>query len=219
MNRTGFCILKQCEGTKPLSPSGQPLPTCKFWMDCSCQCHAELTEMFQLGGRERALVNVSEYVPKPSGFWMPDAEFLASLRTPGDVGRLPSPADVERGLEGPSRPAERRFMPTPTGIRARGQLEDDVKKVCDRFDMGSGPIALPLSFIANQIHPDAPPSVGAIREVLLRWALCGFATMGSKPLAFTGYTDEGRKEGLDVMKYKYDQKRRLNKSKAERGYR
>jgi hypothetical protein len=175
--------------------------------------------MFELGGRERMLVDVSAYVRQDSGFWMPDAEFLAALRASNDTGRLPSPADIERGLDGASRPAERRFNPTPSGIRARGQLEDEVKRICDRFDTGSGPIALPLSFIANQIHPDAPPSVGAIREVLLRWAKYGYATMGSDPLAFTGYTQEGRKEGLEVMKYKYDQQRRLNKSKAERGYR
>lgn len=175
--------------------------------------------MCAMAGIERVLQVNPEYEPVPSPFWMPDAEFLAALRAERDGATLPTPAGVERGLDDAPRPSQRMFNPTPSGIRARGQLEDDVKKVCDRFDTGTGPIALPLSFIANQIHPDAPPSVGAIREVLLRWALCGFATMGSSPLSFTGFTEQGREHGLEVMKYKYDQQRRLNKSKAERGYR
>ncbi len=175
--------------------------------------------MCEMADVERTARDNPDYIPTVSRFWMPDAEFLASLRASGETDRLPNPADVERGLDAPLRPEQRRFNPTPSGIRARGQLEDDVKIVCDRFDTGAGPISLPLSFIATQIHPDAPPSVGAIREVMLRWMKYGFATIGVEPLAFTGYTQEGRESGVEVMRYKWEQAKRLNKSKADRGYR
>jgi hypothetical protein len=219
MKRTGFCSVGSHEGQRPKSPSGKPLPTCKFWEDCTCWCHKEITEMCQMAGIERVLQVNPEYKSEPSPFWMPSAEFLAALRAERDGGTIPTAAGVERSLDGTSRPAERVFTPTPSGYRARGQLENDVKQVCDRFDTGTGPISLPLSFIATQIHPDAPPSVGAIREVLLRWVKYGFATMGVEPLAFTGYTDEGREKGVDVLKYKYDQNKRMTKAKADRGYR
>lgn len=218
MNRTGFCILGQCEGTQPKSPSGRGLPTCKFWQDCGCNCHKVLTEMFEMGERERVLVNVSTYEREDSGFWMPTAEFLASLRVERDRGRSGGAAGGEWTLGDASRPAERQFAPTPSGYRARGQLESEVMKVCDAWDQG-GPVSLPLSFIATQINEHEPPSVGAIREVMLRWVKYGFAALGVDPLSFQGYTTEGREKGLDVMKYKWEQERRINRSKAERGYR
>lgn len=220
MKRTGFCLTGSHEGQRPTSPTGKPLPTCKFWEDCSCHCHTEITEMCEMAGLERTLRVNPDYTPAVSPFWMPSAEFMAALRAERDGGRADGPATGERDATGQQRPDGPVFRPTPSGIRARGQLENDVKLVCDRFDLGEGPIALPLSFIANQIHPDAPPSVGAIREVLLRWVKYGFATMAQEPpLAFTGFTEIGREKGIDVLKYKYEQARRIGKAKADRGYR
>lgn len=217
--RSGFCLVGSHEGQRPRSPSGKPLPTCTFWQECPCACHVELTEMCELAGIERVLQLNPEYVPAVSPFWMPSPEFMAALRAERDAGTTPTPADARIALNDPSRPAERRFTPTPSGQRARGQLEAEVMKICDHWDTGEGPVALTLGFIAEQIHPDAPPSVGAIREVLLRWHKYGFATMGVEPLAFTGYTDLGREKGIEVMRYKWEQSKRINKAKADRGYR
>lgn len=175
--------------------------------------------MFELGGRERILVDVSEYEPQLTGFWMPTPEFMAALRNDRTGGRVIGPADDETALGDAPRPTERAFAPTPSGYRARGQLESEVTKVCKAWDTGAGPVNLPLSFISQQINPHESPSVGAIREVLLRWKKYGFATMGEDPLSFTGFTPEGREQGIDVMRYKYEQRARLDRSKAERGYR
>ena len=92
-------------------------------------------------------------------------------------------------------------------------------KVCDAWDPGDGPVTLPLSFIASQINEHEPPSVGAIREVLMRWVKYGFAILKQDPLSFGGYTQSGREQGLDVLRYKWEQERRMNRAKAERGYR
>lgn len=206
--RTGFCIMKQCEGTKPVSPSGKGLKTCDYWMDCPCECHTNITDMCEMAGVERTLRNVSLYTPDVGRYWMPTPEFMAALRA-----TLKPAVDGTQQGDGPV------FNPTPTGIRAKGQLESQVKEVCDKWDHGNGPVNLPLSFIALSIDTNEPPSVGAIREVMLRWEKYGFATMGTKPLAFTGYTATGRERGLDVLKYEFDRDRRIKKAKAERGYR
>lgn len=219
MKQTGFCLVGSHEGQQPKSPSGKALKTCKFWQDCSCVCHREITEMFELGGRERVLVDVSNYEPEVGRFWMPTPEFMAALRADVGTGRGNDPGSGEWTVGDASRAADRAFAPTPSGYRARGQLEAEVMRVCDEWDTGKGPVSLPLSFIATQINEHEPPSVGAIREVLLRWVKYGFAILGQDPLAFRGYMEAGRKEGLDVLKYKYEQNRRMNRAKADRGYR
>ena len=217
--RTGWCIVGQCEGTRPVSPSGKGLKTCDMWEDCPCRCHAEISELCEMAGVERTLRNESLYVSPPNHYWMPTPEWYASLRVAIDGDRANGQADGAAPVNGQQRAREHGFRPTPTGIRARGQLEFDVKKVCDRFDDGSGPVCLPTGFISMQIHPDAPPSVGAIREVLLRWTKYGFATMSMEPLAFTGYTAEGREKGVDVMHTQWERRRRSEKAKADLGYR
>jgi hypothetical protein len=215
--KTGFCSNRQCEGTRPRSPSGKPLKTCEFFLECPCECHQVLDEMAELTGRGRELRVNPEYVAPVSPYWMPTPEFLAALRRSNLSGGTGVPGTSEPAADGDSRPAMPVFTPTPTGIRARGQLEHEVKKVCDAW--GGENASITISFLASEIDPDEPPSVGAIREVLLRWVKYGFATMGTEPLRFTGYTAEGAEKGLDVMKYNYERNRRSNKSKAERGYR
>lgn len=217
--RTGWCIQLQCEGTKPKSPSGKALKTCNFWDTCPCRCHEEITEMCAMVGVERTLRDESEYKADLTGFWMPTPEWYASLRVSTDTDRPDGAAMDGDPAIGPPRASQPMFQPTPTGIRSRGQLEYDVKKVCDRFASAPGPVSLTLGFIAEQIHPDAPPSVGAIREVLMRWAKYGFATMGTDPLSFTGYTDEGREKGVDVMRSSWERSRKMIQAKADRGYR
>lgn len=217
--RSGFCAVGQHEGQRPKSPSGKPLKTCEYWLTCPCHCHQELTEMCEMAGIERVLAVNPEYEPSVSPFWMPSPEFLAELRAERDGDTTATPANGEWTVGDTTRSFQRAFAPTPSGYRARGQLETEVMKVCDDWDRGDGPVTLPLSFIATQIDEHEPPSVGAIREVLLRWVKYGFAFLKEDPLAFGGFTAIGREKGIDFMKYKWDQERRVNRAKADRGYR
>jgi len=217
--RTGWCLVGSHEGQKPRSPSGKPLKTCEAWQECPCHCHVEITEMCEMAGIERVARKNPDYEPAVSPFWMPSPEFMAALRAERDGGITGTPANGSDAVDGVPQPSQRTFEPTPSGYRARGQLEAEVMKVCDLWDTSDGPVSLPLSYIAIQIPTDPPASVGAIREVLLRWVKYGFATLGIDPLAFTGYTEIGREKGIDFLKYKWEQERRTNRAKAERGYR
>lgn len=222
--KSGFCGIGSCEGTRPRSPSGKPMKVCFFIEDCPCECHTVLDEMCELTGTPRVFQDNPEYIPVKSVFWMPTPDDLVAMRAavpPRDRGGSRSTADgplpvlpaITDESAGVSGVAIQPYDPNP---RTRRPLEAEVKKVCDEW--GGVDCALTLQYIAESIDPDEPRSVGAIREVLIRWDKYGFATYAEDPLRFTGYTPTGVTKGLDVMKWEYTSRDRQVKKSLERGY-
>jgi hypothetical protein len=138
------------------------------------------------------------------------------------VGILPpNPDYVESGRRGSSKVSEEQALATglkhlglslregldldgeaPDGesknLRKAGQLEREVKEVCDRFTIGLmvDVTELTATEIAKAINVDNPPSTGAITNVLKRWAEVRFAVHLTGPHRFGGYTPEGIEQGI-----------------------
>lgn len=101
--------------------------------------------------------------------------------------------------------------------RRSGQLEYEVKAVCDLWTIGLMPDVpiLTCSEIARAINPAKPPSTGAITNVLARWDEIGFAVHERQPHRFGGYTPEGIQRGVTAMQA--DRERTLRIVKGAKG--
>lgn len=93
--------------------------------------------------------------------------------------------------------------------RGRGNLEADVKAICDKFVTGEivlepGDSLTPHRIakkIVEVMEPDSNvPSTGAVSAVLKRFEKYGFITCQASPYAFSDYTDRGRTEGLRALR-------------------
>jgi hypothetical protein len=214
--RTGFCGIGLHEGTSPVGVSGTPLKVCVFWIDCGCECHKELTEIFELTGVERTPQQNPKWSVPKSTFVMPSVVPTvehSQSRMPLEGLELADPTDVPEGLKRPPTvplpPAEgRSFGPTATGRAARGELEMWVREVTnafvveEQFDPNWKELCTP-PYIAKEISRTqgvVAPSTGAITSVLDRWTNIGYAVTAKKPIRFVGYTEKGIKLGLEKMK-------------------
>jgi hypothetical protein len=234
--KTGFCSNGQCEGTKPKSRSGKPLKICEFWEDCACSCHKMVTEMYEMAGMEREPVYQSdEYetaiqVNHAQTQRMLDAvaadmaarnglSSLVGIGVPPDASDpVAVPVDSPAGTLQTSGTHTPRFTTTPTGKRARGQLEFDVLRVCDEFtrDIYEWQLCLPklVAERIGKINDTEPPSVGAIQAVWDRWVRLEFASYEKNPVRFTGFKTYSSLQTLETLKLKI--KRDLKRAKAER---
>jgi hypothetical protein len=86
-------------------------------------------------------------------------------------------------------------------LRKAGQLEREVKEVCDKYTIGLmvEVTELTVTEIARAINVDNPPSTGAITNVLKRWSEVGFAVHQTGPHRFGGYTPEGIEQGIAAL--------------------
>jgi len=219
---TGFCLVGAHEGMRPKF-SGVPAKTCENWAGyhdpqygdipaCTCKCHVEITEMYNITGLERITADNPEYRTPRSPYYMPDpleisrrsSSVLADDDGPVQSARPAIVSPVLPMLPAPSRP------PTPTGKRARGQLEDEVLRVCGAFVRGEleHEILTPAA-IAREIDEVEPPSVGAIGAVFDRWVKIGFARCEKGPVRFEAFTLEGAEKGLEYMKSKVKREKRI----------
>lgn len=209
---TGFCGNGFCEGTQPKSPSGKPIKVCSFYKTCGCTCHSK----FNTGGDRMVLQNPA-YVPFKSGIMdflssykdSLAAELLPGITPPVNVVVKEKPVTTDEGviMTGLAR-SGRNFEPTKRG-RAAGQLEDEIRGICNRFLSGEFPdqeICTP-KFIAYQIAEETDaektPSVGAIGAAFDRWEMIGFAIIKRSPVRFVSFTVDGFKHGLEEMKDRY----------------
>ena len=104
------------------------------------------------------------------------------------------------------------FEDTPSGKRARGQLEDEVLYVCSQFSRGElDEEILTPAIIGALIDESNPPSVGAIVAVFNRWTKIGFANYAQKPLRFESFTAAGLERGLQKMKVEFKDAEKRNK--------
>jgi hypothetical protein len=221
---SGFCSNKCCEGSKPKTPSGRPMKTCTMVPGCGCKCHADIARMYAMMDQPRPEPEQNpEYRPFVPTWWMPDGTDQLSLTALYDSGSeinldAPSVAPV-----GPPAPvlatAARAFAATPTGRRAKGLLEDEVRYVCNKFMSGEieGPMTPKL--IAQLVDENEPPSVGAIGAIFDRWVKLGFAETGKQPVRFISYTVEGMSMGLEKMKARAKRQVSLRQASQKRGVR
>jgi hypothetical protein len=219
--RTGFCLNGWCEGTKPRSASGKPVPTCKDIERCPCNCHEILDEIFERAGRPRILVDNPDYMPSPRTWWMPgddDTGDSNGLSTPDGIGTLDRP---ERPPMAPSRPGNGASVArTATGRRAKGSLEHEVLAVCtdwsnDVFDWDSCTPKLVAEEIGAK-NAEENPSTGAIQAVWDRWVKLEFAVYEKKPVRFGKFLlEDFSVRSLETLK----RAKKRQKSQAKRGIR
>ncbi len=201
--KTGYCDAGFHEGGRAKDASGKPAKVCEFWQFCPCDCHKTIDMLFSLTSRTRTPQENPEYNKPVVTYWMPTEEERVAML----LSKKPGVTVVNANLPKQSVPeplvVERVFNPTPTGRAARGQLEQWVKQCCEEWS--SGDIGYPCTpaYIADWIKHfrDVPnQSVGAIDAVFKRWAEIGYALIEKKPTRFMGFTDEGKKVGLEVLK-------------------
>lgn len=209
--KSGFCNSGWCEGTAAQDSAGEYVKTCPLWDKCNCQCHINVDKMFIMTGEQRILMENSKYKPVKSPFIMPDPLEIAAARMEAQIKSAP-----DRPMVAASNNV--RFHETPTGKRARGQLEYEVLRVCEQFMKGQiEEEILTPQVIALEIDEVEPPSVGAIGAVFDRWVKLGFAKCEKKPVRFTSFTVDGQMHGLDAMKAKAKQKQKMQAQASARG--
>lgn len=215
---TGFCndINKpaQCEGTKPKSYKGVPMKTCEFYLDCPCECHYRIDQMFKVTGMERQLMPNPEYVAPVIEFHMPEFTEDPLGTVAVTSGGVIVPPDDELDVTTPPAPAvaplaQRR---TETGRAARGGLEAQVWDAC--FNMPGDDDLTPkqvVEWIAEK-YKIPIPSTGAVNAVWERWVKLGFATIAKKPNRFTGFSNDGTWE--ELVRTKASAKRQIKTAKT-----
>lgn len=218
--RTGWCLNGFCEGTKALTTTGKPAPTCKSIYNCPCKCHDDLAKLFKLTGEVRRVVDVSAYTPDFGDYVMPE---LGPITVPSNNGDTSGPEIIESPVPGyvPTRIAKP-FAPTPTGRAARGELESWVEEFCNIWLVEKDVEYCTPTYLAEEIGRSkgiTPPSVGAIDAVFKRWVDLGFAKTEKKPTRFVEYTDEGLQFGLVGLKEKARRNKKQQRSAQKRGIR
>lgn len=234
---SGFCANGQHEGTKPSGKSGMPFPVCTCWTTCDCDCHTRITEMYESLGlpREEAMQNpeYSAYAKtQRDKFVMPDPVIVAldGLSNVGGGILPPVPEDAptvpENGTLDPlgepaPAPVVPRFAPTPTGRRARGQLEYDVLTVCieysnEEYDWELCTPKLVSERIGKK-YAIEPPSTGAIDAVWNRWEALEFAVRDHKPSRFVRFRMTASVEVLERIKSEKKRAKKRQIAEQRRG--
>jgi hypothetical protein len=144
----------------------------------------------------------------------------ADIIRPPDAER-PAAGQGDAATGAPAPVIQRTFAPTPTGIRAKGQLENEVLAVCNDFakgvyDWSDCTPKLVSEEIARKKAIE-PPSTGAINAVWDRWEKLGFALQGKKPSRFVAFCVDGSLLTLEDMKLKAKRQRRLSQAESRRG--
>lgn len=239
---SGFCnsINKQPqhEGTKPVSPTGVALPTCTLWDSCGCECHEQISKMYADIGMDREPPEQShaflEFVRTQAAEFdtnqTPLDPVYDALSSPGGVDvplgdEEPSTTPVRPAYDAPAPPVPAlpapAFIPTPTGRRARGQLEYDVLQVCKEYTQSIWDwSACTPKVVAERIgkmNATEPPSTGAINAVWDRWERLKFATQDKKPSRFVKFLGEGTPTELDRLKAQVKRDRKRVQAEIKRG--
>lgn len=217
--KTGFCASGFCEGKEAKDFKGNYVRTCPYWQYCNCQCHKDIDKMYLMAEMDRVLIENPKYVKPHNPYWMPNRglDFGMQDEVTGDA------APKSETIPAPISPLEakpKHFVETPTGKRARGQLEQQVLDVCTAFTKGQIEVEdLTPTVIANEIDEIEPPSVGAIGAVFDRWVALGFARCEKKPVRFISFTVDGLMYGLDHLKAKAKREQKRVESDKNKGIR
>lgn len=214
-----------CRGIIPIS-SG---PKREFV--CKCECHANITALFEMTGVERVWPD-SMYSPQRRAMqeerrraWgldeilrggeahkvirLPDnPDAPAEIVTIDQIIEAGAPADISSQL--PPHPPQPVAKPdTQRKGRPPGMLEFEAKLVCDQFALGLVPAdpsgGIGAMKISRLIDPVNPPSTGAVTNILRVWRDIGFANIGEGPWRFESYTRAGVQLGSEALRKKYEQ--------------
>lgn len=190
---TGFCHSGWHEGQKINKP------TCKFWINCPCDCHTRISMMMVLTDTERLLQDNSTWAA-PQLFVMIRASDVA-VEKAVQQERARVVASTVPSLV-PDR-VERIFAPTESGRAARGELESMVREIVDAWSMEPFVNCTP-QYVSERIYQafGEKKSTGAIDAVFRRWQVIGFANVGIKPTRIISYTPLGIQQGLEALKAK-----------------
>lgn len=188
--QSGFCKSGWHEGTRAKDWRGNPAPVCLLVNQCPCECHTEITRMFEMAGRERTPQDNPEYVPYTRTFWMPSDEPDYGLPEahPDEVAEddhliVNASGRTRKGsLEGAVQRVVLEWLELPVMQRIEGLA---VKEIADRVYEKEG-AAL-----------EKPPSLGAVAAVLDRWEKYGYVLLGTKPVRVVALTPDGTQNGLD----------------------
>lgn len=103
---------------------------------------------------------------------------------------------------------------TPTGRRARGELEHAVDRWCkiwliDAYEEDCTPSWIAHQVVATEKRPVAIPS---IRRILSRWRDAGYADVDDDPLRFVSLTPEGMRLGYEELYQRQGRRRRVSRA-------
>lgn len=101
-------------------------------------------------------------------------------------------------------PELRKWEPTATGRRARGELEDMVDMLCKRWimrDLLAGVEDCTSEWLAKEATEldGRSTSTGGITGILRRWDELGYAIIEDGPTRFVSFTAKGMQVGLAEM--------------------
>lgn len=235
LTRTGLCINGQCEATKPKSSSGKPMPVCLVWEWCKCNCHKQITDMYELAGLSREEPEQNpDFRPNKSDFYMPSpyagmpdtglSSPDGATTLPGDERAVVIPPNDAHGLvSGRHGTVTPLFADTPSGRRARGKLEYEVLDVCadwsrDVFDWEACTPKNISEEIGKRLEAECP-STGAIVEVFKRWDKLDFASYEKKPIQFASFLMDPSLATLNMLKSRVRSEKRRTRSDMKRGVR
>jgi len=231
---TGFC--NQYQPLKAQGHEGDKVPrkVCEFWDTCPCMCHYQIDQMFEMVGMPRPPAEQSpEYAEMVSKIQLETQAMLDTLPTFGRFSgplsssddTIPHPEDevpftghAGGTLDVSAARVQPLFAPTPTGRRARGQLEYDVLLVCMEFAAGKFEWEhCTPKMVSEEIgnrYAIEPPSTGAINAVWDRWDKLGVIEQAKKPSRLVRFLIEDlNPQKLDAIKSKH--KREIKRSVSE----
>lgn len=183
--QTGFCSSGFCFGTKKYSPSGVLHKTCQWKYEyrgkaivCQCSCHAEFQEMLDM------ITQMAAENGGDAAWAMPTIPELQKPPVVIDDRPRPTPLTL--------RPLDLPFQPTPTGRAARGELEENVRRVVKTLHLNF-PEGMTTDNIGAMIDRQNPPSTGAVHAVITRWESQGFCTTERRPFRIVSITERGER--------------------------
>lgn len=222
---TAWCQQKQCEGTKPRNWKGDPLPTCRMVEICEHECHKLLDKMFSDAGVPRVVQSNPEYRPQSTTFWLPSWDARSDVAAlESGTGMDTQPYASSPAAANVAAPVARPATRTPTGRKARGQLEYEVLAICREWSQGvwEWEHCTPkvVSERIGKVNSAEPPSVGAIGAIFDRWEKLGFARQAKKPVRFLEFVDsDGSDAALDRIKAELKYRTKRAKAAQRRGVR
>lgn len=234
---TGFCNPYQPLSGQSHEGDKVNRRVCDFWDSCPCYCHYMIDQMYEMAGLPREPAEQgAEYLAKRDHARLETDLMLESITRnlrqstilSNDIDTFPR-VDIEGTAAGQldsahgtlDQPLRPQFAPTPTGRRARGQLEYDVLEVCNDFASGvyDWEYCTP-KLVAEQIgkkYAVEPPSTGAINAVWDRWEKIEFAVQDKKPSRFVKFTGKSTPEDLELLKGRMKRQKKRTVAEQRRG--
>lgn len=184
------------------------MQVCRFWLTCPCECHVQITKMFQLVGEPRQLMDNPEYIVKRD-FKMPSPEEV--LRDKASVSNEKLQIIKSDNPDVPDTVIRTPARDNGSDRQPKGSLETNVKLACDAWIKQGGlesGVDCTTKWVAEWIDEELGiqnVSRGAIDACWRRWMdRLGFAMILNKPTRFLCYTPAGIEHGLQGLKDKHD---------------